>query len=101
MTVDLDLLRRQIAELLALPLGAALAALLVLVYVFAACRICAKAGFWGPLGFFLALPPLTLFLPLFLAFMPWPVRGQLRQYRRLQKVMKREDRRLERSRPAA
>ena len=101
LNLDLDLLREQLADFLLSPGGLATVALALLVYGFAICRIFAKAGFWAPLGLFLSVPPLILLLPLFLAFAPWPVRGQLRRFRRLEKLMRKEEIRDERRRSAA
>ena len=67
-------------------------AVLALVFVFASCRIFAKAGFPASLGFLMLVPVVNLFGFLYLAFARWPVRGELHGLRKLQNQARKIDR---------
>jgi len=76
--------------------GIATLALAALIYVFAWCRLFSKAGFHGALGLLTLVPPLFVFLPLFLAFASWPADRELRGLRRLRNVVHKADERTQR-----
>jgi len=65
--------------------GYAVIAAVALLYAFAFCRIFAKAGFNPLLGLLVFVPPVMFFLPLYLAFAPWPQDRELKGLRRMKK----------------
>jgi hypothetical protein len=65
--------------------GMIVAAVLFLLHAFAFCRIFAKAGFNPLLGLLVFVPPVTFFLPFYLAFAPWPQDRELKGLRRMKK----------------
>lgn len=62
-------------------------AIVALFYVFAFCRVFAKAGFNPMLGFLAFVPPLMFVLPFYLAFAPWPQDRELKGLRRMKKAV--------------
>jgi hypothetical protein len=54
------------------PMEAMVLLVSAVLVVWPACRICAKAGFPGPLGLIVMLPGLNIGLMLFLALAEWP-----------------------------
>jgi ABC-type glycerol-3-phosphate transport system permease component len=46
----------------------------VIAYVVAFCKICAKAGFPALLGLLMLIPVANVLLPIFLGFAEWPAR---------------------------
>ena len=65
--------------------GMIAAGVFFLLHAFAFCRIFAKAGFSPLLGFLVFAPPVTFFLPFYLAFAPWPQVRELKGLRQMKK----------------
>lgn len=85
--VSTESLLDQILPFFGTKTGIATLVLAALIYVFAWCRLFSKAGFHGALGLLTLVPPLFVFLPLFLAFAAWPVDRELRGLRRMRNVV--------------
>lgn len=96
MEVPTDSLLDSILAFFETKLGIATLALSALIYVFAWCRLFSKAGFHGALGLLTLVPPLFVFLPLFLAFAAWPVDRELRGLRRMRNAVHKADERTQR-----
>jgi hypothetical protein len=56
---------------------------MIVLFLWPAWRICAKAGFPGALGLLIVVPLLNLFLLYFLAFVEWPSLRRQKEYSRL------------------
>jgi TRAP-type C4-dicarboxylate transport system permease small subunit len=77
--------------------GMIVVGVVALVYVLAFCRIFARTGHSAYLGFLMLVPPFALVLPLWLAFGPWPINGELRTLRKVQRTIHRADERSQRA----
>ena len=65
----------------------------LLFYLLVWWRILARAGFPGPMGVLMLVPPLAILLWAFLAFSPWPARAELTALRKVQRVVHRAEKR--------
>ncbi len=83
---ELEAWRARLAAWLEDPLTLLTAGALVLFYLVVWWRIFARAGFSGFLTFFMLLPPVAILMPIFLAFAPWPARGELRELRKMRRA---------------
>ena len=81
-------------EYLSTSTGLAVAGIVVGIYVFAWCRVFAKAGYPSAWGLSMTLPPLWLVMPLVLAFGRWPVLREARELRKVQRAVHKADNRL-------
>jgi hypothetical protein len=79
------------------PQGMIVAGVVALLYVFAFCRLFARTGQSAYLGLLMFVPPFMLLMPLWLAFGPWPVNGELRTLRKVQRTIHRADERSQRA----
>jgi ATP/ADP translocase len=58
-----------------------LIAVMILIIALPASRICAKAGYTAWLGVLVLVPPVSVLLLFFLAFVEWPIERQLQALR--------------------
>lgn len=94
MTIDWTAFLERTEALLREPIAQSIVGAVIMLLVLAGCRLAARTGHHAAFGLLLFVPGVNLVAFLWLAFGPWPVKGELKQLRRVAKVAKRADERL-------
>jgi hypothetical protein len=65
----------------AMAIGALVSLIVIVITVLAYCKIAAKMGYSWATGLLMLVPIANIVLLLYLAFVDWPIHGELRQLR--------------------
>ncbi len=97
MNIDWNALYDRARELAHDPIPQAVIGAVVMLFVLAGCRLAGRTGHHPALGLLFFVPGVNLLVFLWLAFLPWPVRTELSQLRKVQKASRRAEARVQRA----